>query len=127
VYLGTVVRVRWTGGSQLRGGRWESTASVTALGGQSSCFSGERLGPMPTGEIGNGGPVAQAASASYASETGEPPWEHARRPAELLVFRWLVSRNWATARPVLRNVPAGLIHLVSLERIVLAVSADELA
>jgi hypothetical protein len=43
-----------------------------------------------------------------------------------VIFRCLVSLNWATARPVLRRVPADLIQLVSLERIILSVRSTEL-
>lgn len=125
VYLGTVIRVRWEGSGWLRGGRWASSAA-SPIGEQAAYFSGEHLGPMPTWDIGNGGPTAQSAHAGYACQDDGPPWEPIRQPAELLIFRWLVSLNWATARPVLWRIPAGLIHLASLERIVLAVNADDL-
>ena len=126
VYVGTVVRVRWEGDGWLGGRRSEPAPATAPKRHVTAGFSGERLGPMPTTEIGNSGPTVQSVSARYASETNAPPWATTRRPAELLVFRSLVSLKWATARPVLRRIPAELIRLVSLERIVLSVAASEI-
>src|SRR4051812_11617119 len=124
IYLGTVVRVRWETpppdplpiamerGSTERGGK--------------AAFSGEGLGPVPTAVLGNDGPANQTKSTRYASLADTPPWAARRQPAELLIFRWLVSSNWATARPRLRRIPARLIQVVSLERIVLSVTEGEL-
>jgi len=137
VYLGTVIWIRWDENaftpdpSPVReGGKHAVPVSPLPRTGEGLgvgvSFSGERLGPMPTSSIGNSGPVRQASATKYATQTVGPGSARVRRPAELLIFRWLVSLNWATARPVLRRVPAGLIHLISLERIILSVNASEM-
>jgi hypothetical protein len=126
VYLGTVVKVRWEGGGWLRGPSAQPAPATAPSRPLIAGFSGERLGPMPTSGIGNGGPSAQSVSARYASETHEPPWSAPPRPAELLIFRCLVSLTWKTARPVLRRIPAELVQLISLERVVLSATAADI-
>jgi hypothetical protein len=125
-YLGTVMRVRWDGAGWLTGRGVKQASARPAAWTVAPSFSGERLGPMPTAALGNGGPAHQTEATRYASKPDAPPGAVRRQPAELLVFRWLVSLNWATARPVLRRIPAGLIQVVSLERIILSVNAAEL-
>ena len=139
VYLGTVVWVRWEGvasasppgPSPVRGGRDQdnlvspplSTRERPGGGASPAPFSGERLGPMPTAALGNGAPVLQTVSNRYASESDRATKNDSGRPTELVIVRSLVSLNWDTLRPVIRRVPVELIQLVSLERIILSVTA----
>jgi hypothetical protein len=119
VYLGSVVRIRWD--------RSVSTAVAAEADPTAGLpFSGERLGPMPTTALGNSGPASQSTATAYGSRRSRIATPDRGRPTELLIFRWLVSLTWSTARPRLRRIPVELIQLVALERIVLSVNADEL-
>jgi len=94
-----------------------------------STFSGESIGPMPTGALGNSGPRSQSPSTAYATT---PPRDRAgtddaRQPTELIILRLLTSLNWSTLRPRVRRIPVGLVQAVSHERIVLAVRETALA
>lgn len=90
-------------------------------------FHGEALGPVPTAALGNSGPSGQTAATDYASRpAGEAARTQTAPASELLVFRWLVALDPATLRPVLRRIPVSLVQTVTLERVVLAVSAAEL-
>ena len=71
-------------------------------------------------------PAGRSSGIPYGVQrSGRAPVDR-RQPTELLIFRCLVSLNWATARPRLRRIPVGLIQLAALERVVLSVSAAEL-
>jgi hypothetical protein len=120
VYVGCVVRIRWDRSATV-GSSIGSVATVAPP------FSGERLGPMPTAALGNDGPLSQSPATRYASRWSSVVAPERGRPIELLVFRWLVSLNWATARPRLRRIPTDLIQVVALERINLSVREDELS
>ncbi len=109
VYLGTI-RAVVPGSATPDGERVLETAR------QSSTISGERLGPMPTAPLGNSGPERQSARALYATEPD------AARPlgrGAIEVGRWwgLVGR---------RTIPLDAVQAVSLERVVLKLTADEL-
>ena len=119
VLVGTVV---WIG----RGSSRRSTEARASreLGGQVSAVNGETLGPMPTANVGNGGPLAQGARARFASRA-----DRAGRPldgAELLVLRTPLGLDLRHPWPRLRRVPLTAVQMVSLERIVLRVTEAEL-
>jgi hypothetical protein len=81
-----------------------------------STFSGELLGPMPTGPLGNPGPVAQSARAGYAAEVdGARPLGD----GAMVVGRWwgLLGR---------RTIPLRQVLSISLERVTLTLTAEEL-
>jgi hypothetical protein len=119
VYLGTVIWVRLQGGAQ------DPQRSTSILTGQDA-FSGESLGPMPTARIGNSGPRSQSPRTAYASTPMVTADCAPRRPVELLAVRMLTALNWSTLRPRVWRIPVSLVQIVSLERIVLSCSADEL-
>lgn len=109
VYVGTVVRVvPGPAGIEER---------VQDGARQSSLIDGELLGPAPTGQIGNRGPANQSAAALYGARSDRA------RPlgrGSLVVGRWwgLLGR---------RTIPLDLVLTVSLERVILELSDEELA
>jgi hypothetical protein len=90
-------------------------------------FSGESLGPAPTASIGNRGPSSQARTAGFgalsADDADEPNGNH----GQMVIFRWLVAQQWRRSGPVLRRLPLDLVQAVSHERVILSVTAEELA
>jgi len=121
VYLGTVVRV--TGLPERDVTR--TSAATPNTTGSKVVFSGEALGPMPTGTLGNGGPARQTESSAYATDPSDHAHAVDHRPAQMIVFRWLVALTWSTLQPRLRRVPVSLVQNVSHEQIVLTVTAAE--
>lgn len=109
VYLGTVLAVI-PGEAAAEGGVDEGAR-------QSSAVDGELLGPMPTRTIGNPGPTTQSARALYgvAADRARPIGRGAIR-----VGTWwgLVGR---------RMIPLDRVLTVSLERVILQATRDELA
>jgi len=82
----------------------------------SSTVSGELLGPMPTGPLGNPGPTTQSARAGYAAEVdGALPLGD----GAIVVGRWwgLLGR---------RTIPLRQVLAISLERVTLTLTAEEL-
>lgn len=108
-YLGTVRQI-------ISGVEAQDEESVPEAASQSSKVSGEQLGPMPTAIIGNRGPITQSAAQGYAVRA-----DGLQRigPGALVVGKWhgLKSR---------RIIPMDAVQTVSLERVVLKMSADEL-
>ena len=83
---------------------------------QGSQVSGELLGPMPTQPVGNQGPVNQSARAGFASAADDaPPIGQGR----LLVGRW---QGWRGRRAI----PLAAVQSVALERVVLALTSEQL-
>jgi hypothetical protein len=82
---------------------------------QSSTISGEMLGPVPTEKIGNKGPVSQSAQEAYAVK---PHTARSIGNGTLTVGRWggLLGR---------RTIPMHAVQTVSLERVVLRLSRDD--
>ena len=111
-YLGTVLAV--VPGPEPPVG--ETEEQVPAPDHQASAISGELLGPMPTQTIGNPGPRTQSAGAFYATRA-----DGARRLGRgvLKVGKW-----WGLAGR--RTIPLDAVQTVSLERVVLKVTQDEL-
>ena len=107
VYLGTVRRVVF--GPLVVRPRPVSSA-------EGSRVSGERLGPQPTGPLGNPGPTTQSARQGYASAPDDAVPLGA---GTFLVGRLPIPLGW-------RRIPLRDVQVVSLERVVLARSAAEL-
>lgn len=107
-YLGTVLSI-------LPGPVMPVEVPVSEDAQQSSTISGELLGPAPTKEIGNCGPVSQSAREQYAIAP-----HPARRIGEgaLRVGRWggLLGR---------RTIPMDAVQTVSLERVVLRLTRHQ--
>ncbi|HEU4792022.1 MAG TPA: hypothetical protein VFS96_00020, partial [Nitrolancea sp.] len=82
---------------------------------QSSTISGEMLGPAPTEEIGNRGPVTQSARERYAVELNSA---HYIGEGAFRVGRWwgLLGR---------RTIPMDAVQTVSLERVVLRLTRHQ--
>ena len=85
---------------------------------QSSAVSGELLGPMPTQTIGNSGPRRQSARAGYATAADATP--PIARGGTITVGKW-----WGLA--VRRTIPLDAIQTVSLERVVLKWTKENLS
>ncbi len=107
-YLGTVLDI-------LPGPVTPVEGQVPEDARQSSAISGEMLGPAPTKEIGNKGPVSQSARERYAVSP------HTARPigeGTLRVGRWggLLGR---------RTIPMDAVQTVSLERVVLRLTRHQ--
>lgn len=109
VYLGTVLAV--VPGAVLPQGE-----HVPESARQSSEVSGEMLGPMPTRPLGNAGPDRQSARESYAVR---PDAARSIGRGVLRVGRWwgLLDR---------RTIPVDDVQTVSLERVVLKRTKDDL-
>lgn len=108
-YLGTVLEI-------VPGEDVPEAERVEVGAPQASRVSGELLGPMPTQEVGNRGPERQGASASYATspDDAEPIGR-----GGIMVGRWwgLVGR---------REIPVEDVLSVSLERVILKQTKDQL-
>jgi hypothetical protein len=129
VYLGIVLWI--SGGRRRRSGtRGPKPGDPRpAPAGQSvraSAFSGETLGPMPTAALGKSGPRGQSAETAYATTTSHGSELAIDPPSTLIVVRTLTALNWSTLRPTVRRIPVSSIQAVSMERIVLSVTASEL-
>ena len=109
VYLGTVLAV--TAGAPVHPGE-----NVAPPPDQTSEVNGELLGPMPTIPVGNLGPVSQGAARAYATAADSPGVLGA---GSLVVGKWWGLRG----RYV---IPLDAVQTVSLERVILRVSQDEL-
>jgi hypothetical protein len=130
VYVGTVVHVSYErdrGGHHApHGGKAEATVRsgerrVSAEGQ----FSGESIGPMPTAVLGNDGPREQSPGTAYASAPRSSGRER-RRPVALVMVRLLTALNRATLRPRVRRISVDRVQGISLERIILSLTAAEL-
>jgi hypothetical protein len=108
VYLGSVLRVA---PGNLTG---ERACAISAP--QSSQVSGESMGPAPTWAVGNAGPATQSAAAGYRARTDGAALIGA---GDLTVGKWWGLRER-------RVIPLGLVQTVSLERVVLRVTARQL-
>ena len=116
--VGTVVWIR-RGGS-----RQTATARVRESPGQASAPGGEALGPQPTTNVGNGGPLNQGAPALFASRT-----DHAGRSldgTDLWVLRTPIGPEYRHWLPRLRRIPVSAVQTVSFERVILRVTDAEL-
>ncbi len=109
IYMGTVLAV--TDGASVH-----ARESLVPEPAQASEVSGEMLGPMPTIPVGNLGPVNQGARAGYATGAGSPD---VPGPGSLTAGKWWGLRG----RYV---IPLDAVQTVSLERVILRISKDEL-
>jgi len=125
VYLGTVVWVRTTALPD-EDGESGRPAAVRADSGDAARFTGETLGPMPTADVGNGGPRRQNEQTGFASQSIASALDASSVASELVVLRLLVALNWGDFGPRLRRIPVSLVQVASLERIVLSVPAAAL-
>ncbi len=107
-YLGTVRQVTAT--------RTAARAHMEPSKRREGGFSGEMLGPVPTQSLGNTGPVTQAADAAYATNG-----DGARSlgGGTMTVGHWagLIKR---------RSIALDLVQSVSLERITLRLTREQL-
>ncbi len=110
VYLGTVLAVRPVAEEP-----HDPDELVPAASRQSSEVSGELLGPAPTGPIGNPGPRNQSAESWFAVRGGARPLGR----GSIAVGRWWGLRGRWT-------IPVDGIQSVSLERVVLGLTKNEL-
>lgn len=132
-YLGTVVKVAYTG-SRARGEQagaettrehligtpelvHEQGATVSPTAGAGSKKSGEEMGPFPTISAGNAGPINQSAAHAYATD----PDQTYQGVAWLAVRPGRINLGPLTA-PF--YVPVTAIRSISLERIVLDVEGS---
>ena len=115
VYLGSVVRVE-------PGDAPPAPRASPSAGGSET--SGESLGPMPTAAVGNRGPREQSAAQGYA--TGGPSVGRPLGAGRLRVRRSPVGLDPSTLIPRSRWLPLDLVQTVSLERVVLRVTAADL-
>jgi hypothetical protein len=107
VYLGSVLQVT-------PGAKTESAITIAEC--QSSHVSGESLGPAPTQSAGNEGPTMQSAASGYGAQAdGAAPIG----AGELAIGKWWGLRDR-------RAIPLDLVQTISLERVVLRVTADQL-
>lgn len=84
-----------------------------------SATSGELLGPAPTQGLGNRGPRSQAPDTGYAAHPDDAsPLGH----GVLEVGRW----SGPLGRIGRHTIPMGAVHAVSLERVILGLTRDEL-
>jgi hypothetical protein len=109
IYLGTVLAV--TAGAPVHPGQ-----NVAPPPAQPSEVNGELLGPMPTMPVGNLGPLNQGAGRAYA--TVIDPLD-GLGTGSLAVGKWWGLRG----RYV---IPLDAVQTVSLERVILRVSKDDL-
>ena len=107
-YLGTVLAVA--------AGPASAREQVAPDARQSSAVSGELMGPMPTGPLGNHAPRVQSAANQYATAG---PDDQPLGAGTLTVGRWFGPLGR-------RTIPLGDVQTVSLERVVLRLRADEL-
>ena len=79
---------------------------------------GEEMGPFPTAEVGNTGPLNQSAEHAYATGAAEP--------SGLTAF--VVRPGRINLGPLTRPlyIPPAAIHGVSMERVVLAVQKEQI-
>lgn len=118
-YLGTVVWVRGRSPAPKAAARRQEDRA-----NEGSAVSGELLGPMPTADLGNGGPRAQSARRAYA--TGDALGEPLSGGARVVVLRTPLGTDLRDLLPRLRQIPIDLVQTVSLERILLRVTAADL-
>lgn len=116
--VGTIVWIRRGQSRQARSGQGADAA------GQVSAPSGESLGPVPTANWGNRGPLTQGAPARFASRADRAA--HRLNGGELIVLRTPIGPDYRHPLPRLRRIPLTAVQTVSLERIVLRVTAAEL-
>lgn len=116
--VGTVVWIRRGPPRQALLGR-EIDAAV-----QVSAPGGESLGPVPTANVGNRGPLTQGALARFGSRADRAA--RGLNGGELFVLRTPVGPEYRHRLPRLRRIPLAAVQTVSLERIVLRVTAAEL-
>lgn len=91
-------------------------------------FSGESLGPAPTASLGNSGPATQARTSGFGAVSDvKVAGADERRVGHIVVFRLLVPRQWSAWTPLLRRLRLELVQTVTLERVILSVTAEELA
>jgi len=120
VYLGTVLWVRGRDAASADGAIGHSGPAP-----RGSAVSGELLGPMPTAQLGNAGPREQSAGRAYASRGAV-----ARRLTgadRMVVVRMPLGTDFREPWPRVRQVAIDLVQMVSLERVVLRVTAADLS
>jgi hypothetical protein len=129
-YVGTVVYVTYERQTPGDAAPHQGSVEATVRSGERRAsaegqFSGESIGPMPTAELGNGGPRRQSPGTAYASA---PPTSgrKRRRPVALYTVRLLTALNWSTLSPRVRRITVDRVQSVSLERIILSLTAAEL-
>ena len=108
-YLGTVLAV-------VRGPEPPAMESPPTPDREASAIGGESLGPMPTRPVGNTGPETQSARAQYAAQ---PDGAERLGRGALKIGKW-----WGLAAR--RTIPLDAVQTVSLERVVLKLTRDEL-
>lgn len=113
VYLGTVLAIVPGPPHDADHGAESASAPGGALEG--SLLSGELLGPMPTQTIGNTGPIVQSARGRYASQ---PDDAAPLGRGNIIVGKWygLLGK---------RSISLDAVQTVSLERVVLRLTRDE--
>lgn len=111
VYLGNVLRV--TGS---RDAAEEHRLEGSEAAGNQDAFSGELMGPMPTRAIGNAGPLNQVKQRAYASRS-----DGANRMESGMI---VAGKYWGLAGR--HTIPISAIQTVSMERIILRNTWDEL-
>ena len=119
VYLGTVVWVRVREASPKAQARHQQEHDDAG-----SAVSGEMLGPMPTADLGNGGPRVQSARRAY--DTGNALGEPLSGEARMVVLRTPLGTDLRDLMPRLHQIPIGLVQTVSLERVLLRVTSADL-
>jgi hypothetical protein len=129
VYLGIVLWI--SGGRRRRSGTrgpkpGDPRPAPVGQSDRAGAFNGEALGPMPTAALGNFGPRSQSADTGHATTCSHESESAIDPPSTLIVVRTLTALNWSTLRPTVRRIPVSSIQAVSLERIVLSVTAREL-
>ena len=131
VYVGTVVHVATRPSPPYHGARPSPPNPLSRARERGSLrvnqFSGESLGPVPTARIGNRGPSTQARVAGFGAVTDPGAPSHTGPSGHLVIFRWLVAQQWRMSMPSLRRLPLNLVQTVSLERVILSVTTEELA
>src|SRR5690349_1364993 len=126
-YVGTVVHVSRTAPPRSPGETPPSLPLPIAMErGREGArgFSGESLGPVPTAALGNRGPSTQARVAGFGatSAPAEPP-----STGWMLLVRLLVAQQWRRSWPKVQRLPLDLVQAVAHERVILSVTASELA
>lgn len=96
----------------------EEGASAQPVGYVGHRQLGEEMGPVPTAEAGNTGPLNQSAQHAYATGAAEP--------ASLTAF--VVRPGRINLGPLTRPlyIPPAAIHSISMERVVLTVQKEQI-
>lgn len=97
--------------------RAEGGASVSPTAHVGSKTLGEELGPFPTEELGNDGPINQSAAQGYGTRGSEP---------DIVLFAVRPGRiNLGPLTPPL-YIPTAAVRSISMARVVLDVQRDQI-